>query len=425
VRPGPIQGDMVHPYLRRRSGEEPVDYPHPILQRTLEKTLGVPIFQEQVMKLAIDAAGYTPGEADQLRRDMAAWRKQGRIDQHHDRIVRRMSERGIPEEFAERVFSQIRGFGEYGFPESHSASFALLAYITAWIKCHHPAVFACAMLNSQPMGFYAPSTIVEDAKRHGVEVRPIDVRHSRWDCDLERRDDGALAVRMGFRYVKGLGEREREAVAGANPPFERLEDFVWQTRLGKRPLVALAEAGAFDGFGLSRRDALWKVRALASHNRDPMRIEPAGSRARFEALSEPDAVLWDYRASQHSPRGHPMARFRGVLRDRGLPDSATLSAMPDGARTDYVGMVICRQQPGTESGVTFFTLEDETGFANLVVWRPVFERHAPLAKSARLLGISGRVQSADGVVHLVAERLWEPQLPDGDATAAPRSRDFH
>lgn len=429
VRPGPIQGDMVHPYLRRRRGEEPVSYPHPSLERILKKTLGVPIFQEQVMKLAIEAAGYTPGEADQLRRDMAAWRSRGRLDEHEERLVGRMVERGIPREFAQRVFSQIRGFGEYGFPESHAASFALLSYVTAWLKCHHHAIFTCALLNAWPMGFYQPSTLVEDAKRHGVEVRPIAVGVSAWECTLEPARDGAhpYAIRMGLRFVKGLGEVERAHLEEGPPPYADLADFARTSRLGKRALLALAEAGAFAPFGLDRRGALWAVRGLLSTDRDGLDLAPPthpDALPRFQPLEAGDEVSWDYRASLHSARGHPMERLREQLRQRRVLDARTLNAMRSGRRVTYVGVVICRQRPQTETGVTFMTLEDETGLVNLVVWRPVFEAHETVAKTAVLLEVHGRIQSEQGVVHLVAERLVDPRLTP-DAASHPRSRDFH
>jgi error-prone DNA polymerase len=429
VRPGPIQGDMVHPYLRRRRGEEPVSYPHPSLERILKKTLGVPIFQEQVMKLAIEAAGYTPGEADQLRRDMAAWRSRGRIDEHEARLVGRMIERGIPEEFARRVFSQIRGFGEYGFPESHAASFALLSYVTAWLKCHHHAVFTCALLNAWPMGFYQPSTLVEDAKRHGVEVRPIAVGISAWECTLERTKEGAhpYAIRMGLRYVKGLGEVERACFESGPPPYADLLDFARRTKLGKRPLLALAEAGALAPFGLDRRRALWAVRGLLSTDRDGLPIAPpteASALPQFATLNASDEVSWDYRASLHSARGHPMERLRPALEKRRIPDAQRLNALPSGRRVTYVGVVICRQRPQTATGVTFMTLEDETGLVNLVVWRPVFEAHETVAKTAVLLEVRGRIQSEQGVIHLVAEELRDARLP-ADAEGHPRSRNFH
>jgi error-prone DNA polymerase len=434
VRPGPIQGNMVHPYLRRRKGEEEIVYPHPKLERILKKTLGVPIFQEQVMKLAVDAAGYTPGEADQLRRDMAAWRKSGRIEKHRTRMIPRMLAEGIPEEFAERVFSQIRGFGEYGFPESHAASFALLAYVTAWLRCHHHDVFTCAILNAQPMGFYTPATLVEDAKRHGVEVRPVNINKSQWNCTLtplkeeeqSPMDDAKhrlYAVRMGLRYVKGLGVVERERLETVEPPYPNLATFVRQTRLNRKAMHALAEAGAFECFGLNRRDAIWQVRSLSRFAQDALPLEPASSQISFASLASDDQVLWDYRSSHHSTRGHPMQGLRHTLRSRGIPEATRVHSRAHGDELDYVGMVICRQRPGTASGVTFFTLEDETGFVNVVVWKQVFDRHAALAKTAALLGVSGEIQKADGVIHLIAKSLWAPDVSLAEQTH--RSRDFH
>ncbi|RLB50484.1 MAG: error-prone DNA polymerase [Deltaproteobacteria bacterium] len=432
VRPGPIQGDMVHPYLRRRKGEEEVDYPHPKLERILSKTLGVPIFQEQVMKLAVEAAGYTPGEADQLRRDMGAWRKSGRIEKHRTRMIPRMLAEGIPEEFAERVFSQIRGFGEYGFPESHAASFALLAYVTAWLRCHHHDAFLCAILNAQPMGFYTPATLVEDAKRHGVEVLPIDINKSQWNCTLEviagadtgtGTDTDTVTVRMGLRYVKGLGVIERERLESGDSPYPNLATFVRQTRLHNKGLHALAEAGAFECFDLNRRDAIWQVRSLSRFVQDSLPLEPASSQISFASLASDDQVMWDYRSSQHSTRGHPMRGLRHTLRSRGIHEATRIHDCTHGDELDYVGVVICRQRPGTASGVTFFTLEDETGFVNVVVWKQVFDRHAALAKTAALLGVTGKIQKADGVIHLMAKSLWAPDVALANQTH--RSHDFH
>ena len=423
VRPGPIQGDMVHPYLRRRKGEEEVDYPHPKLERILSKTLGVPIFQEQVMKLAVEAAGYTPGEADQLRRDMGAWRKSGRIEKHRTRMIPRMLAEGIPEEFAERVFSQIRGFGEYGFPESHAASFALLAYVTAWLRCHHHDAFTCAILNAQPMGFYTPATLVEDAKRHGVKVLPIDINKSQWNCTLEVATGTDTAVRMGLRYVKGLGVVERERLESGDSPYPNLATFVRQTRLHNKGLHALAEAGAFECFDLNRRDAIWQVRSLSRFVQDSLPLEPASSQISFASLASDDQVMWDYRSSQHSTRGHPMRGLRHTLRSRGIHEATRIHDCTHGDELDYVGVVICRQRPGTASGVTFFTLEDETGFVNVVVWKQVFDRHAALAKTAALLGVTGKIQKADGVIHLMAKSLWAPDVALANQTH--RSRDFH
>jgi len=423
VRPGPIQGGMVHPYLKRKQGHEEVTYPHPSLEPVLKRTLGVPLFQEQVMRLAMVAADYTSGEADQLRRDMGAWRSSGRIEQHRARMVTRMIEKGIAADFAGRVFQQVLGFGEYGFPESHATSFALIAYVTAWLKRHHPAAFLCAMLDAQPMGFYAPSTLVEDARRHGVVTLPLDVNHSAWDCSLERLADGPLAVRMGLSYVDGLGARERARVEPLARPFASVEDFARRALVSKRALVALAEAGAFGSVAADRREALWRVHGVAPRLALPLDADPTEEAPQLDPLTPVEAVSWDYRASSHSPRAHPMERHRDALTREGLPDAQEVARMTDGRRVRYVGMVICRQRPGTAKNVTFFTLEDETGFVNLVVWAQVFEKHAFVGRTAALLEVAGRVQRADGVVHVVADALAVPAfLAQG---AAPRSRDFH
>ncbi len=481
VRPGPITGGMVHPYLRRRNGEEAVEYPHPCLEPVLKKTLGVPLFQEQVMQLAMVAADYTPGEADQLRRDMAAWRRSGRIERHHDRLVSRMTAKGIAPEFAERVFGQIRGFGDYGFPESHAASFALIAYATSWLRCHYPDVFTCALLNAQPMGFYAPATIVDDARRHGIEVRPVDVTCSDWHCTLEPggetpsspapgpvggggsvgpvqsspaiaalprrsspdRPSGSLrllrrrrrsaertprfAVRMGLRYVKGLSESRdwvRIEAARGQAPFYSIDDFVARTGLGERMSSRLAEAGALAGLEKRRRDALWQVRGLIRTHAPVLPVGAARDETPiFEELDRRETIAWDYRTSAHSARGHPLAALREQLSARRLPDARTVSSMRDGRKTRYAGLVICRQRPGTAGGVVFMTLEDETGFVNLVVWSRVFDEHALIARTASFLGVTGTIQQAAGVVHLVADTLWRPQL-DGSPNAIG-SRDFH
>jgi len=430
VRPGPITGGMVHPYLRRRAGLEPVVYPHACLEPVLGKTLGVPIFQEQVIRLAMVAADYTPGEADQLRRDMAAWRRAGRIERHRERLVRRMCAKGIELEFAERVFEQIRGFGEYGFPESHAASFALISYATAWMKCHYPDVFTCSLLNAQPMGFYSCSTIVEDAKRHAVEVRAVDVQHSLWDCTLEPASVRAppsrgFAVRMGLRYVKGLGRAQWEKVIGARRErgFSSVDDFVERTGLGEGALSRLAEAGALAGLEPERRVALWRIKGLARAPRASLPLEVAEPPPNFEELNALQAITWDYRTTAHSPRGHPLAPLRPELRAQRLPAAREVAAMSDGRRVRYVGLVICRQRPGTASGVVFMTLEDETGFVNVVIWSRVFDEYAVLIKTTNFLGVSGRLQVRDGVVHLVAESFWSPRV-----SALPRdggSRDFH
>lgn len=424
VRPGPIAGGMVHPYLRRRNGEEPVTYPHPSLVPVLERTLGVPLFQEQVMKLAVVAADYTPGEADQLRRDMAAWRKTGRIEQHHDRLVRRMKAKGISEEFAERVFEQIRGFGEYGFPESHAASFALIAYATAWLRCHYPVEFTCSLLNAQPMGFYSPATIVDDAKRHGVEVLPVCVTQSGWHCAMELTTED-FGVRMGLRYVKGFREDDAERVATARTtrPFESIEDFVRRTGLGERALTALAEAGAFESLSPERRGALWSVLGTAREVRAELALEAREETPDFRPLSAPQSVAWDYRSTGLSTRGYPLEGLRDELRRAGFPDARELATLPDGRRVRYAGIVICRQRPGTAGGVVFMTLEDETGFVNAVVWQSVFAQYATVAKTVSFLGIAGRLQVADGVTHLIADELFEPEV--GRRPTTKSSRDFH
>jgi error-prone DNA polymerase len=427
VRPGPITGGMVHPYLRRRSRKEPVEYPHPSLAPVLEKTLGVPLFQEQVMRLAVVAADYTPGEADQLRRDMAAWHRTGRMERHRERLLTRMRAKGIEPQFAERVFEQIRGFGEYGFPESHAASFALIAYATAWFKCHYHAEFTCALLNAQPMGFYAPATIVEDAKRHNVIIRPIAVQVSEWDCTLEPCEGsaGGFAVRMGLRYVKGLAEIDWESIAGSRhaAPFTSVDDFVSRTALDEDVFETLAEAGAFDAFNIDRRTALWNVRRLARTKEESLSFPARESKPLFESLSSFEEVKWDYRTTSHSPRRHPLEPIRASLTRQGLPDARTVASMKNGENVRYAGLVICRQRPGTAGGVVFMTLEDETGFVNVVAWESVFQRYSVLAKTLTFLGITGTLQVEDNIVHLVAEIFWEPKV-GLKPTGAP-SRDFH
>ena len=453
VRPGPITGGMVHPYLRRRAGEEPVLYPHESLRPVLEKTLGVPLFQEQVMRLAVVAADYTPGEADQLRRDMAAWRRSGRIEKHRERLISRMTAKGIEPAFAERVFEQIRGFGEYGFPESHAASFALIAYATAWLRTHYLPEFTCSLLNAQPMGFYSPATLVEDAKRHTLEIRPVDVCFSAWDCTLEPADRASdmasrrvpdlasrrvpdnvsdrasgphpLALRMGLRYVKGLHAAEGQRIPAAREvrAFDDLEDLVRRTHLDERSLNALAQAGALEAFEANRRGALWAVRGLARTRGATLPVPTADDTPEFSTLGPLETVAWDYANSNHSPRGHPLESLRDALAAQGLPDAHTLLRLPAGRRVRYAGLVICRQRPGTAGGVTFMTLEDETGFVNVVLWKDVFERQAILAKTCSFLGVTGKIQSESGVVHLIAERLWSPELTENPT--ASRSRDFH
>ena len=421
VRPGPIVGGMVHPYLRRRNGEETVTYPHPSLEPILRKTLGVPLFQEQVMRLAVAAADYTPGEADQLRRDMAAWRRSGRIERHRERFISRMQAKGIGEDFATQVFEQIRGFGDYGFPESHAASFAHIAYASAWLKRHYPAAFACALLNAQPMGFYAPATIVDDARRHGVQVRGASVQRSAWDCTLEKQASASHALRMGLRYVKGLGEADWRRIDGARSagPFRSLADFAARTGLRQDILDRLAEAGALTS---DRRQALWQVQKLDANGNGALGLEIPATPVPLAPLGDFESVVWDYRTMDHSPRGHPLAHLREQLAARGLPDAAAVARMPHGRPVDYAGIVICRQRPHTAKGVTFMTLEDETGFVNVIVWRDVYEKFRIEVKTLSFMGVSGPLQKEFDVVHIVAESIWQPEL-DAEP-AGPKSRDF-
>jgi error-prone DNA polymerase len=390
----------------------------------LAKTLGVPLFQEQVMKIAVVAADYTPGEADQLRRDMAAWRRSGRIEKHRGKLIANMEKKGIPTEFAERVFQQIRGFGDYGFPESHAASFALISYAAAYLRFHYPPEFTCALLNAQPMGFYSVATIVEDAKRHGVEMRAVDVQRSEWDCVLEA-GERAPAVRMGLRFVKGLSEEDGKRIVAirAGGAFASYEDFARRLALEEKALSALAAAGAFGGIGLERRSALWDAPRLAVEAKSPLPLEVSEETPAFAQLDAFETVTWDYRATSHSVNGHLLEPLRAEIAAQGLPTAAQVAKLRNGAFAHYAGIVICRQRPGTASGVTFMTLEDETGFVNVVLWTRVFDAFPVLAKTASLLGVSGKIQKEDKVVHLVADELWTPRLRVKPET--PRSRDFH
>jgi error-prone DNA polymerase len=421
VRPGPISGGMVHPYLRRRNGQEKITYPHDILKPVLQRTLGVPLFQEQVMRIAVVAADYTPGEADQLRRDMAAWRRNGRIQQHRERLVTRMQKKGISPEFAEAIYKQICGFGEYGFPESHAASFALISYVGSYLRAHHPAIFVCGLLNSQPMGFYSPSTIVEDAKRHGVRILPIDALRSSWDCTMEGE-----AVRMGMRYVKSLPRVAADRLIAARTDHVEVDELAQRARLDARALRALTEAGAFETLRANsktdRRQTLWQVHGVGRGEAIALPVEER-SAPPLPTLSLHEEIVWDHARSSHSTRGHPLTELRPALRAQGLPDARAVGALPHGRHVRYAGLVICRQRPGTASGVTFMTLEDETGLVNVVVWQKVFERHAVLLKTQGFLGIEGRLQVQDGVTHLIADSLWKPQL-DLEPYELP-SHDFH
>ncbi|KEO61108.1 error-prone DNA polymerase [Thioclava indica] len=409
VRPGPIQGGMVQPYIRRRQGVEAPEPFGPALAEVTRKTLGVPLFQEQAMQIAVVGAGYTAEEADQLRRSLASFRRMGTIGAHRDRFVDGMLKNGYSTEIAQQCFSQIEGFADYGFPESHAAAFAMLTYVSSWLKCHHPAIFACALLNSQPMGFYAPAQIVRDAREHGVELRPVCVNHSTWDNALERRGDGALALRLGFRQIKGFRAEDAGWIVAARGNGYRDPESLW-LRAGLAPgvLERLAEADAFSGVGLTRRDALWAVRAIRAPKPLPLFANPLDG----EGLSEPqvtlpamhlgEEVVEDYVALRLSLRAHPMELLRPTI--AGLTPHDQLATAPI-KRTTVCGLVITRQRPGTASGVIFLTLEDETGVSNIVVWPKVYERFRRIVMGGRLLRVTGQLQREGIVVHLIAEQI--------------------
>ncbi len=425
IRPGPIQGDMVHPYLRRRGGLEPVSYPSKDVEGVLQRTLGVPIFQEQVMQLAIVAAGFTAGEADQLRRAMAAWKRKGGLGHFEERLIRGMRERGYAEEFARQIFRQILGFGEYGFPESHAASFALLVYVSAWLKRHEPAAFTAALLNSQPMGFYAPSQLVQDAERHGVEIRPVDARVSDWDCTLEHREDGAAALRLGLRIVKGLSEPAalRLVETRLTSAFASVQDLAERARLDRRELGCLAAAGALEGFAGHRHRAAWNVAGVEA----PLPILPQMRIPEGIPLlrtpREGEDIVADYARTGLTLRRHPLALLRARMETRGILTAAQLRGMTQGATVRTAGLVITRQRPGSAQGVTFVTLEDETGYVNLVVWRNVADRQRQALIGSRLMGVAGELQLEGEVMHVIAHRIVDLTRWLGRIATSPR--DFH
>jgi error-prone DNA polymerase len=445
VRPGPIQGDMVHPYLRRREGKEKEEYPSEALRQVLKKTLGVPLFQEQAMKVAIVGAGFTASEADALRRSMATFKFTGGVSAFHDKLVNGMIANGYSEEFATRTFKQIEGFGSYGFPESHAASFAKIAYASSWMKCHHPEIFCAALLNAQPMGFYAPAQIVRDARDHGVEMRPVCINESRWDCTLEplsrlreregpargaggrvrvcSNDSGRLSpcplpqagegapllpLRLGLRMVNGLANLHAAQILAARTerPFASIED-VW--RRSGVPLAALeklADADAFASLGVDRRQALWQVRGLgaaplplfaAAEGREPdVALTP---------MTEGREVVEDYRAIQLSLRAHPLAFLRPELDRRGVTRCGDLSRIKDGRAVEVAGVVLIRQRPGSAKGVLFLTIEDETGVANAILWPDRFEAQRRIVMGSAMLGIRGVVQREGEVIHVVTARM--------------------
>ncbi|MCW1428767.1 error-prone DNA polymerase [Novosphingobium sp. JCM 18896] len=479
VRPGPIEGDMVHPYLRRRCGEEKVEYPSPApphdpgeLKGLLGYTYGVPIFQEQAMKLAITAAGFTPAEANKLRRAMATFRNVGTIHEFEGKMIEGMAARGYPRDFAQRCYDQIKGFGSYGFPESHALSFARLVYVSAWIKCHHPAVFTCALLNSQPMGFYAPAQLVRDARENGVEVRPVDVNHSAWDCTLECRSDGKLALRLGLRQVGGFRQDWAHALyaeaIGASGPFTSVEELARRGQVPQRGLRLLADADAFGSIAMDRRAALWEARRtppdalplFAHAQARELGVEPAVA---LPAMTLGEQVAADYQTTRLSLKDHPMTVLRPVFARDGILRCADLAKAKAGVRLTVAGVVLVRQRPGKGNAI-FVTLEDETGIANVIMWARTFERFRREVMAARLMQVEGELQrSKEGVMHVMAMRIvdrtevlgWlseiddtepllsradvclHPQHPRGrneaprtgvhprDVRLLPKSRDFH
>ncbi|MCA9062542.1 MAG: error-prone DNA polymerase [Planctomycetaceae bacterium] len=448
VRPGPIQGDMVHPYLRRRNKEEPVDFPDERIREVLDRTLGVPIFQEQAMRLAIVAAGFTPGEADQLRRAMGAWRKTGVIAEFHQKLVAGMVAKGYDEEFAERVFKQISGFGEYGFPESHAASFALLVYVSAWLKRYHPAVFCAALINSQPMGFYAPAQLIRDARQHGVVVRPIDVNASDWNCTLEKihpdatdrpqarapsefadQCDRPFALRLGFRLLAGFRQEHAHTIEQTrkrNGAFQTFEQFATRTALNRATLQLLSRADAFASLQLNRRDALW--RALPAREQQPLfrNLEAEAAETdspQLPAMSVQDEVVADYSTAGVSLRPHPVSFLRESLTQLRAVPAEELAVLPADRRVKVAGLVLMRQRPSTASGITFMTLEDETGIANLVVYPGIWQQFRQAARFATVLMASGRLQREGDIIHVVCDRMDD--VSEMLEKLRTQSRDFH
>jgi len=428
VRPGPIQGNMVHPYLKRRQGIEPVDYPSELVKGVLERTLGVPIFQEQVIELAMVAANFTAGEADLLRRAMASWRKKGELQKYQVKLREGLLKTGHSEEFAERIIEQINGFGEYGFPESHAASFALLAYVSSWLKCYEPAAFCCALINSQPMGFYSPSQLIQDAKRHQIEIRPIDINQSRWDCTLEPSlSSGQPAIRLGFRLINGFSADAANVIlqAQTSAPFRNLQDFHARVQLNTQHLNALAKADAFHSISGHRFQTRWEVlgleqpKPLVNHHtqREPL--------ITLAAPSETQSVEEDYASTHLSLRTHPMALLRAqhpaLLRP--CKTHTALHQVRNKGFAVTAGIVTGRQRPGTKTGVVFVTLEDETGNTNLVVWSDLVRRYKQAVVNGRLLRVKGTVERVDGVLHFIAG--WIEDLSELLENMATYSRDFH
>jgi error-prone DNA polymerase len=434
VRPGPIQGDMVHPYLARRQGKEAVVYPSEGVRSVLERTLGVPIFQEQVMQIAMVAAGFSGGESDQLRRAMAAWKRKGGLEPFEEKLIRGMRERGYSESFARQIYQQIRGFGDYGFPESHSASFALLAYISAWLKCHYPASFVCALINSQPMGFYAPAQLVQDLRRHGIRVFPVDASISQWDCTLENDTSAAhpegRALRLGLRLVKGLSMVGAQQLLSAREhlAFTSIADLVRRAGLNQGNRDALGAADALSSLSTDRHRAFWDASAvtavppLFANAADDFGQAHPGAILMLPRPNEAQNVVADYNHTGLSLRRHPLALWREHLSAYRVLSAGQLDMYSDSSHVKVAGLITCRQRPQTASGVTFLTLEDETGFINVVVWPSLLEQYYRQVHEASVMGVTGTLQRADGVTHVIASVLVD--LSHWFAGMSLSSRDF-
>ena len=411
VRPGPIQGDMVHPYLRRRNKEEPVEYPSKELEKILKRTLGVPLFQEQAMEIAIVAAGFTPAEADGLRRSMATFKAKGLVSQFEKKLIDGMVSKKYPLEFAQRIFRQLEGFGSYGFPESHAVSFALLVYVSSWLKCHYPDVFATALLNSLPMGFYQPAQIVIDARKHGVDVRPVDINYSMWDNLMEEKSGKYHAVRLGFRHIKGVHEEDVEALVSSRKVSYTSVTALRDAGVSLAALEKLADADAFRSIGLDRRQALWEVSALADMPIALFKGQPSESvtetQISLPLMTESEHVIQDYATTALSLKAHPVSFVREKLSLLHIRATKDLAEAKDGDMVKVAGLVLVRQRPGTASGICFITIEDETGTSNLVVFQKLFDQYRREILGARLLMVEGKLQIEGEVVHVIVKRCFD------------------
>jgi error-prone DNA polymerase len=405
VRPGPIQGDMVHPYLRRRNNEEPVEYPSKELEEILKRTLGVPLFQEQAMKIAIVAAGFTPAEADELRRSMATFKLKGLVTQFEEKLINGMTERGYTLEYAQRVFRQLEGFGSYGFPESHAASFASLVYVSSWLKCFYPDVFACALLNSMPMGFYQPAQIVIDAQNHGVEVREVDINHSDWYNTLEKSENRYHALRLGFRQVKGLRQNDIDILTSKRTHRYNSVDDLRKAGVPENALEKLADADAFRSIGLDRRQALWEV---STKDRNIVMFEGIPVKEKnieLPNMKMSEHVVHDYATTSLSLKAHPVSFVREKLSMLHITSTKDLAKKKDGDYVKVSGLVLVRQRPGTAGGICFMTIEDETGHSNIVIFEKLFEEFRKEILQSKLIMVEGKLQIEGEVIHVIAKRI--------------------